>query len=269
MAFFYRKWFGLLVLAILLHLPAAATESKRPAAELLREQVLQQQWPKPLQWGTRVQGVGWRLDTDDKVVALTFDACGGTGGNGYDRELMEFLMARQIPATLFLNQRWMTANPAITRKLADQPHFLLANHGTTHRPLSLQGRRAWGIEGTSSVEEVVEEVMGNHQSLLSHTPKAATFFRSGTAYYDEVAVTIVNQLGYEAVGFDIIGDGGARYSAKQVRKAILQARPGSIVLLHMNQPSSQTAQGVMEAIPILQKKGFRFVTLEDYPLEHQ
>ncbi len=35
----------------------------------------------------------------------------------------------------------------------------------------------------------------------------------------------------------------------------------------MNQPRSQTAAGLREAIPLLRQKGFRFVKLSEYPLK--
>ena len=40
--------------------------------------------------------------------------------------------------------------------------------------------------------------------------------------------------------------------------------PSSIILMHMNHPESETAEGMMEAIRELKKKGFRFVQLSEY-----
>lgn len=93
------------------------------------------------------------------------------------------------------------------------------------------------------------------------------YFRSGTAFYDEVAIELANALGYEVVNFDILGDAGATYSSAQVEEALLTAKPGSIALLHMNQPSSGTANGVKQAVPILREVGFTFVQLNDVKLK--
>jgi peptidoglycan/xylan/chitin deacetylase (PgdA/CDA1 family) len=46
----------------------------------------------------------------------------------------------------------------------------------------------------------------------------------------------------------------------------LKAPPSSIILLHMNHPESETAEGVIEAIPELKKRGVRFVKLSEYGL---
>ncbi len=59
----------------------------------------------PHQWGETVSGVRTRLDTRDKVIALTLDACGSGKGNGVDARLMDFLAQEHIPATLFINAR--------------------------------------------------------------------------------------------------------------------------------------------------------------------
>lgn len=221
---------------------------------------------QPNQWGEKVTGVMNQMETTDKVIALTFDACGGPYGNGYDEKLIEFLRAEEISATLFFNARWIKENTEIFLELSKDPLFDIENHGTNHLPLSVNGGTAWGINATTSIEEVVDEVVGNQQLIHSLTGENPRFFRSGTAFYDEIAVQIVNDLGLTVVNYDILGDAGATFTSDQVRNALLSAKPGSIALLHMNQPSSGTARGVMEAIPELRKQGFTFVTLSDYPL---
>ena len=70
----------------------------------------------------------------------------------------------------------------------------------------------------------------------------------------------------EVVHFSVLGDAGATYTRKEVKGALLQAPPLSIVLMHMNHPQGETAEGLIEAIPELKKKGFRFVKLSEYPL---
>jgi peptidoglycan/xylan/chitin deacetylase (PgdA/CDA1 family) len=222
---------------------------------------------EPSQWGENVDGVKTKMDTDEQQIALTFDACGGPYGNGYDEELITYLLEAQIPATLFVNQRWIDENEELFLMLADEPLFQIENHGTQHVPLSVNGGTAWGIEATESPKEAQQEVLGNHKRVYKLTGKEMSLFRSGTAYYDEVAVSLVEALGYEVVNFDILGDAGATFSKEQVTNALLQAQPGSIALLHMNQPQSGTAGGVKEAVPLLKEQGFEFVQLQDVELK--
>jgi peptidoglycan/xylan/chitin deacetylase (PgdA/CDA1 family) len=264
--------------------PAPATDHPAPATEELApetadpspetadpspetaEAAPEEPLAEPSEWGLRVTGVRTRLATDEPVVALTFDACGGPGGSGYDAELLEGLLAAGVPATLFINARWARANPGPLRMLAAEPRFELANHGTEHRPLSVTGRSAYGIAGTASPEEVLAEVEGCQALLTRIAGRPPRHFRSGTAHYDEVAVGLVQGLGLEVVNFDVLGDAGATYAAAEVTAALLTASRGSIVLLHMNQPGGGTARGVLDAIPRLRDRGLTFTTLGDRPL---
>ena len=224
---------------------------------------------KPKKWGDKISGVMTRLDTKDtkdKVIALTFDACGGPHGNGYDKKLIDFLVQEHIPATLFVNARWIDANPKTFATLAQNPLFEIENHGYEHRPLSVTGKSVYGIRGTKNASQVIDEVSLNENKIEKLTGRKPLYFRSGTAFYDDIAVRIVHDLGLQAVNYNVLGDAGATYNKKQVYKALMKAKNGSIVLCHMNHPEKETAEGVIKVIPDLKKAGFRFVLLSDYPL---
>jgi peptidoglycan/xylan/chitin deacetylase (PgdA/CDA1 family) len=221
----------------------------------------------PHEWSETVRGVHTRLRTRDKVIALTLDACGSNKGKGYDAALISFLEREWIPATLFINARWIDANPVIFKRLASNPLFEIANHGLLHRPASVSGRSVYGIAGTRTVAELVDEIEGNARKISALTGVRPRYYRSGTAYYDEVAVQLSRRLGHEVIGFSILGDAGATYRGDQVRSALLKASPGDIAILHMNHPDGETAAGVIDALPELKRRGFRFVKLSDYPLD--
>ena len=44
----------------------------------------------PKEWGESVTGVKTKFDTNEKVIALTMDACGSAHGMGYDEKLINF-----------------------------------------------------------------------------------------------------------------------------------------------------------------------------------
>jgi peptidoglycan/xylan/chitin deacetylase (PgdA/CDA1 family) len=218
---------------------------------------------RPHGWGFGGPGVVRDLHTRRRVIALTFDACGGLGGSEYDQALIGFLRRHEVPATLFLNSRWIDANPAAFRQLAREPLFEIANHGTRHLPLSVTGRSAYGIGGTRNAGEVYDEVATNQARLTRLLGAPPRFFRTGTAYSDDVADRIVTAMGDRLVTFSVNGDGGATFTPEQVRSTVTAAAGGSIVLCHMNHPSSGTAQGIAAAVPHLMAAGYRFVRLSD------
>jgi peptidoglycan/xylan/chitin deacetylase (PgdA/CDA1 family) len=218
----------------------------------------------PQQWGENVTGVTTKFHSDKKEIALTFDACGGSARSSqYDEGLIEFLTSHHIPATLFINARWIDTNPEIFMKLAHNPLFEIANHGTAHKPLSVEGKSIYGIHGTASSDEVIAEILGNNQKIEKLTGKRPTFFRSGTAYYDEQAVAIAHGMGMEIGGFSILGDAGATFSAPKVAQQLLTAHSGDIVICHMNHPEGGTREGTIQGVEALLKEGFTFVRLSD------
>lgn len=253
---------------ILLLLPlAAAAESGNSPVALKDQLAAVYGHRKAVLWGETIPGVRTRLDTRERVLALTLDACGSDRGKGLDAVLMDFLVREKIPATLFVNARWIDANPEQFRQLAANPLFEIANHGLRHKPASVSGRSVYGITGTNNVAELVEEIELNAAKIEALTGKRPALYRSGTAYYDEVAVEISGRLGHQVAGFSVLGDAGATFSASQVRGALLKSAPGDIILCHMNHPESGTAAGIIAAVPELKRRGYSFVRMSDYPLK--
>jgi peptidoglycan/xylan/chitin deacetylase (PgdA/CDA1 family) len=255
------------ILVLIMTVSLSISSENPPAFELLKEQISARfTGRKPLHWGESVPGVRTRLATDEKVIALTLDACGSPKGKGVDSRLMDFLAREGIPATLFINARWIDANPELFRRLAANQLFEIANHGLRHKPASVNGRSVYGISGTKDAGELVEEIELNARKIEAIIGKRPKLYRSGTAYYDEVAVEISQVLGHEVAGYSVLGDAGATFTAAQVRAALLKSTSGDIILCHMNHPESGTGAGIIAAVPELRNSGFRFVRMSDYPL---
>jgi peptidoglycan/xylan/chitin deacetylase (PgdA/CDA1 family) len=265
----FCKIAALQLLMVLTVHPVSADELK-PASdyqELRNSLISRYSASAPKEWGETVPGVKTRIAGRQKVIALTFDACGSAKGMKFDRALIDYLAKEQIAATLFINGRWIEPNQQEFNRLASNPLFEIANHGLSHKPASVSGRSAYGISGTKNVSELVDEIELNARRLAELTGKRPRFYRSGTAYYDEVAVKIAGELGQQVAGFSLLGDAGATYSSEKVKAALLAAKPGDIAIMHFNHPESGTAAGVMAAIPELKKRGYRFVRLSELELE--
>lgn len=212
---------------------------------------------EPTTFGMHMPGI---VDTvpatpGTRTIALTFDACNGE----YDAALIATLRQYRVPATLFLAQPWIEAHPQIARELIADPLFLVANHGTRHLPLTVRGQAAYGIHGTASPAEAIAEIEGNAR-LLRDLGADPTWFRAGTAHYDDVAVRMANDAGYKIGGFTVNGDFGATSTPELVANQIMTAPDGAIVLAHMNHPHSGTAAGVAHALEVM--RGERFVLID-------
>ena len=137
---------------------------------------------KPSVFSQWTAGVKSRIDTSEKVAAITLDACGGKRGSGFDRELIDFLRSEKIPATLFLTALWIDANPGLTEELSRDPLFEIENHGYRHKPASVKGAKIYGRRGTKSAGELFDEIELNARKIESITGRRPVFYRSGTAY---------------------------------------------------------------------------------------
>ncbi|MGO4587308.1 polysaccharide deacetylase family protein [Paenarthrobacter sp. 2TAF44] len=216
---------------------------------------------RPQEWGLHVTGVV--NNSASRHVALTFDACGGPGGTGCDHKLLKSLRSLNVPATLFINSRWINANKSLAAELAADPLFELSNHGTLHLPLSVNGKSAYGIAGTANPAAVYEELMGNQALMHELTGVSPRFFRPGTAFYDDVAASMTRRLGMLPVNFTINGDGGATFAPATVAGEVAKAGAGDIVISHFNRPGAGTAEGYARALPRLLDRGVTFARLGD------
>lgn len=215
----------------------------------------------PQEWGLEVTGVVSSFTPRGSQAVLTFDACGGAEGSGYDQELITTLRQSNTPATLFLNQRWASANPITTQELVDDPLFEIANHGTRHLPVSVNGQAAYGIPGTVNLEEAYAEIIESRDFLRDTYDVDTKYFRSGTAHVDEVAVEMAGMLGIDVVNFSINADAGATLESWQVQQEMAAVTGGDICIGHFNIPGSGTTAGIAAALEDAADRGIEWTTL--------
>ncbi len=105
------------------------------------------------------------------------------------------------------------------------------------------------------------EITGGAQAVLQASGRRPGWYRGAGAAYDRASLQIVTQLGYRVAGFSLNADQGATLGAVAVTRRLRQAKPGEIVIAHMNRPASGTARGLAAALPDLLGRGLSFVKL--------
>ncbi|MBI5745280.1 MAG: polysaccharide deacetylase family protein [Elusimicrobia bacterium] len=204
---------------------------------------------------------------DQKVIAFTFDACGGKH-SGYNKELIDYLRKEQIPATLFITGIWIEKNKETFAELAKDPLFEIENHGMMHRLCSTEGRTMYGVHGTRNLSDVVDEMELGARKIAELTGRRPVFFRSATAYTDELSLKVAKRLGMEVVSYDILAGDATRSGAARMSKNILSgARHGAVVIMHFNHPEWPEKAALEKAVPELRKRGFTFCKLEDFTVK--
>ena len=221
---------------------------------------------KPTQFGMYLPGVKTKIRTKEKIMALTFDGCGGSGGKGFDRELIQYLSDNKVPATLFVTTSWIGYNKENFRELLKNSNFDIQNHGYSHRPGTVRGQEVWKIKGTASAGECFAEFEKSARAFAEIAGRRPIFYRPGTAYFDEVGLQILAETGQVPMNFSgVIGDADKALSLATVEKFIRQnTQPGAVLIMHFNHPGGKTFKAVREMIPQLKKEGYTFVKLVDY-----
>ena len=220
-------------------------------------------------WGEFVKGVEERIVCNQKIIALTFDACGGRQGSGYDSLLINYLRKDTIPATLFVTGRWIDSNFKTFLNLAKDSLFEIENHGLNHKPCSANGESEFGIQGTRTISDAYDEIEANAEKIRLLTGHRPEFFRSATAFTDEACAKMAQMLGITFISFDVLsGDAIPKTPIKTIVTNVLEhIRPGAIVIMHFNHPENNTYEALLKLIPKLKAEGYQFVKLQGYPLK--
>ncbi|MGC4041184.1 MAG: polysaccharide deacetylase family protein [Flavobacterium sp.] len=224
---------------------------------------------KPGNWGEFVKGVDEDIITSKKIIAFTFDACGGKNADGYDAELIDFLRKEKIPATLFVTGKWIDANYTTFLELSKDPLFEIENHGFNHQPCSIDGESEYGIHGTKDIPDAIDEIEANAIKIEKITGRRPTFYRSATAFTDEACAKIAKQLGITIISFDVLSGDAVPFTPKEtIEQSVLKnIKPGALVIMHFNRPKWNTYEAMKLIVPELRKQGYSFAKLEDYPLK--
>jgi len=224
---------------------------------------------KPGSWGEFVKGVDEDMVTNKKIIAFTFDACGGKNANGYDAELIGFLRKEKIPATLFVTGKWIDANYITFLQLSKDPLFEIENHGLNHQPCSVDGESEYGIHGTKDIPDAIDEIEANALKIEKITGRKPKFYRSATAYTDEACAKIAKQLGTIIISFDVLSGDAVPFTPKEVitNNVLKNVKPGALIIMHFNRPKWNTYEAMKLLLPELEKQGYTFAKLEDYPLK--
>jgi peptidoglycan/xylan/chitin deacetylase (PgdA/CDA1 family) len=222
----------------------------------------------PGNWGEFVKGVDEELVVKGNIVALTFDACGGRNGDGFDSVLIDYLQKENIPATLFISGKWIDENYETFIGLSLNNLFEIENHGLNHRPCSVDGESEYGIQGTSSVSDAFDEIEANALKIERITGCRPKFYRSATAFIDEACAKIAGQIGITVISFDILsGDASPYISAQSVEENVIKhLHPGAIIIMHFNHPNGHTYESLLKIIPRMKDMGYSFAKIKDFPL---
>ncbi|WP_068160926.1 polysaccharide deacetylase family protein [Rhodococcus phenolicus] len=189
-----------------------------------------------------------RVDTEEKVVALTLD----DGPSDRTPEVLRVLAEAGVPATFYVTGTEMAAHPEMGRAIVDAGHEL-GNHTSTHRRMILVGS-----------DTVREEIESTDAQIRAAGFDGEITFRPP---YGKKLVALPRYLdAYDrtTVMWDVEPDSAATDPATMVDTTLAQTRPGSIILLHAMYPARQSSlDAIPEIVAGLRAQGYRFVTVSE------
>ena len=194
------------------------------------------------------------LPTNQKVVALTFDACENYTPAYLDTRLRDELLARGVPWTMFAAGRFARRNAAALEDLAKLPQVEIENHSMNHNN---------HMERMSD-PVVAKEVEDDETVLEGITGKKPKFFRFPAGNYDARTLGDVEKLGYKVVHWTFASGDPAKSvtPAKLTDWVLFKTRPGDILIFHINGRGWSTADAMPAILDGLEERGYGFVRLD-------
>jgi peptidoglycan/xylan/chitin deacetylase (PgdA/CDA1 family) len=189
-----------------------------------------------------------RVDTAEKVVALTFD----DGPHPlHTPQVLEVLERHHVKATFFMMGRNVERYPAVARQVLDRGHEI-GNHSYSHPKLVLMSPR-----------RVREEIERTDHLLRSIGVSGEIYFRPPHAAKLVVLPYVLVQMKKLSVLGDVDPEEWKRRPAAIMTESILrQVRPGSIIGLH-DPLGSETLRTLEDSVTALAAQGYRFETVSE------
>ncbi len=189
----------------------------------------------------------YRVQTEEKKVALTFDAAwGGDKTQG----ILDILKENDVSATFFLVGFWVDKYPELVRKIYDQK-LDIGNHSKNHLNMP-----------KLSVSQMDEEFSYVNDGVKKITGESPKFFRAPFGDYSNSVIDEASAHGLTSIQWDVDSLDWKGISSREITNRVLKkVQNGSIILFHNN------SDHVLDALPIvileLKNRGYKMVKLSD------
>ncbi len=189
----------------------------------------------------------YSVQTEEKKVALTFDAAWGSDKT---EKILDLLEQYNVRATFFLVGFWIEENPELTQEIISRGHCI-GNHSEDHPHIPTLSKEKADLQ-IESVNKRLEELTG----------KRPIFFRPPYGDYNNGLISLLNEKGMIGIQWSVDSLDWKGISGSEIAERILsRVKPGSIILCHNN------SDHILEALPLvllgLKNKGLVSVTMDE------
>jgi peptidoglycan-N-acetylglucosamine deacetylase len=193
-------------------------------------------------------GLTYQVNTEDKVIALTFD----DGPTKNVDQILPLLNKYKAKATFFLIGNDIEKYPEEAKKLVEAGHQI-GNHTYSHERMVLK-----------SPSFIKEEIEKTDRLIRKYGYKSEIDFRPpygkklvGLPYY-------LYKNKRETIMWSLEPDTYYTNADEKVNDVIENIKPGSIILLHpMYDQTGKETQVIEDILRELTKEGYKFVTVDE------
>lgn len=189
----------------------------------------------------------YRVETDEKKIALSFDVA---WGNDNIHQILNILEKHKVKSSFFLVGNWVDENEDLVKEIDKRGHEI-GNHSDTHAKM-IELNEMDVIQEIESTSEKIENLIG----------KRPYIYRPPFGEFDDKTLDIYESLGYQTIKWDVDSTDweqiGSNHIINKVKKDV---NPGSIVLFHTN--VEYTSQYLDKIIKDLKEEGYEIVPVSE------
>ena len=202
----------------------------------------------------------YSVETEQRVVAITFDAA---WGNSDTDVLLEILDEYDVRATFFICGYWVEKYADDVVKFHQAGHDI-ANHGDTHAHVAQLGH-----------EQNVAEIVGAHEKVRKLLGIEMDLYRPPYGEYNNTVIKAADEVGYFTIQWDVDSLDWKKLGADHMYNTVINHKNlqnGSILLFHNDLPETPVA--LRRILAELKNQGYGFIPVseliyrEDYKLDH-
>lgn len=191
----------------------------------------------------------YKIETEEKVAALTFDISWGTKIPG---PVMDTLKKYDIKSTFFLSGPWVLQYPEYPKRLVHEGHEI-ASHGNNHIDLDRESK-----------EKVKEEISAAHGAIKQITGVSPKMIRTPNGAWNDMVLSVADALGYKVIQWSTDSLDWKKPGVDAIVNRVLDnVQPGAIILMHASDTCPQTPEALPRVIEGLKERGYTLVTVSE------
>lgn len=191
----------------------------------------------------------YKVKTDQKVAALTFDISWGTKVPG---PVIDILKNQGVKSTFFLSGPWVLQHPEFPRRLVREGHEI-ASHGNAHINLDRE-----------SPDKIRQEINTAHEAIKEVTGVSPCLIRTPNGAWNHMVLSTADQLGYKVIQWSTDSLDWKKPGVDAIVQRVLNnVHPGAIILMHASDTCLQTPAALPAVIEGIKARGYKLVTVSE------